>query len=43
MEMKLTDITNNCDNLIKERIEYMKLNCGNSFVIDELEELLKGE
>jgi hypothetical protein len=21
----------------------MKLNCGNSFVIDELEELLKGE
>ena len=28
---------------IKEKIEYKKLNCGNSFVIDELEELLKGE
>lgn len=31
-----------CDK-ISEKIEYLKLNCGNSFVIDALEDLLKEE
>ena len=31
------------ENKIKEKLEYLKLNCGNSFVIDALEDLLKEE